>query len=72
MDIEGAEIEALYGCEETIKTSQPNFVIASYHSVNNEHTFIKVEEFFSSKNYPFKTLKFRGSEFITFAGIDLN
>lgn len=71
MDIEGAEIEALDGCVETIKTLQPNFAIASYHIVNGEKTYIKVEAFFKKMNYPFKTVTFRGSEIITFAGPNL-
>lgn len=71
MDIEGAEIEALDGCVETIKTLKPNFAIASYHVVNGEKTFIKVEQFFASLNYPFKTITFRGNEIITFAGPNL-
>lgn len=71
MDIEGAEIEALDGCVETIKSLKPNFAIASYHIVNNEKTFIKVEQFFESMNYPYKTVKFRGTEIITFAGANL-
>lgn len=71
MDIEGAEIEALDGCVETIKKLKPNFAIASYHIVNGEKTFIKVEQFFASMNYPFKTVKFRGNEIITFAGFNL-
>ncbi len=68
MDIEGAEIEALEGCIETIKTLAPNFAIASYHIVNNEPTYIKLEAFFKKLNYPYKTVKFRGNEIITFAG----
>ena len=68
MDIEGAEIEALDGCVETIKKFSPNFAIASYHIVNGEQTYIKVEEFFKRINYPCKTIKFRGNEIITFAG----
>ncbi|MEO5778140.1 MAG: FkbM family methyltransferase [Flavobacterium sp.] len=71
MDIEGAEIEALDGCVETIKTLQPNFAIASYHVVNGKKTFIKVEQFFASLNYPFKTVTFRQNEIITFAGQNL-
>ncbi|NNT72589.1 FkbM family methyltransferase [Flavobacterium sp. IMCC34852] len=71
MDIEGAEIEALDGCVETIKTLQPNFAIASYHFVNGEKTFIKVESFFRQMNYPYKTVTFRGNEIITFAGPNL-
>ena len=71
MDIEGAEIEALDGCKMIIETLKPDFAIASYHIVNGEQTFIKVEQFFTSMNYPFKTIKFRGNEIITFAGFNL-
>ena len=42
MDIEGAEIEALEGCLQTIKSLSPDFAIASYHVVNGEQTYIKV------------------------------
>lgn len=68
MDIEGAEIEALEGCVETIKNLAPNFAIASYHIVNNEPTYIKVEAFFKKINYPYQTITFRKNEIITFAG----
>jgi FkbM family methyltransferase len=68
MDIEGAEIEALEGCKNTILSMKPNFAIASYHIINNEPTYIKLEKFFSDLNYPFKTITFRGNEIITFAG----
>lgn len=71
MDIEGAEIEALDGCIETIKTLKPNFAIASYHIVNGEKTHIKVEAFFKAMDYPHKTVRFRGNEIITFAGPNL-
>lgn len=68
MDIEGAEIEALDGCVQTIENLKPNFAIASYHIVDGEATYIKVEEFFKKRNYPYKTVHFRGNEIITFAG----
>ncbi|AWI25676.1 FkbM family methyltransferase [Flavobacterium pallidum] len=68
MDIEGAEIEALDGCKKTIAELSPNFAIASYHMVNGEMTYIKVEDFFRRLDYPFKTVRFRGNEIITFAG----
>ena len=68
MDIEGAEIEALDGCVETIRELKPNFAIASYHVVNGEQTYIKVEDFFKRNNYPYKTVRFRKTEIITFAG----
>jgi len=68
MDIEGAEIEALEGCVQTIQNLKPNFAIASYHIVNGQATYIKVEEFFKKMNYPYKTVTFRKNEIITFAG----
>jgi FkbM family methyltransferase len=68
MDIEGAEIEALEGCIETIKKYQPKFAIASYHIVNNEPTYLQLERFFESIEYPFKTVFFDNHEIITFAG----
>jgi len=68
MDIEGAEIEALDGCVETIRELKPNFAIASYHVINGEQTFIKVEAFFKKHQYPYKTVRFRKNEIITFAG----
>ena len=68
MDIEGAEIEALAGCEETIRNLSPNFAIASYHIVDGAATYIKVEDFFKKMNYPYQTIRFRKNEIITFAG----
>lgn len=72
MDIEGAEIEALEGCVQTIKNLSPNFAIASYHIVKGEPTYIKVEEFFKKYNYPYKTVRFNKKEIITFAGSSIN
>lgn len=72
MDIEGAEIEALEGCEKTIQNLAPNFAIASYHIVNGEPTYIKVEEFFKKINYAYKTVRFRKNEIITFAGASIH
>jgi len=71
MDIEGGGIEALDGCVEVINKFKPNFAIASYHLVNGERTYIKVEAFFKKMNYPYKTVTFRGNEIITFAGLDV-
>lgn len=68
MDIEGAEIEALVGCVQTIEALKPNFAIASYHIVNGEPTYIKIEAFFKKMNYPYQTVRFRKNEIITFAG----
>jgi len=72
MDIEGAEIKALDGCINTIETLSPNFAIASYHIVDGEPTYKKVESFFSKINYPYKTVRFGTSEIITFAGKSIN
>jgi FkbM family methyltransferase len=71
MDIEGAEIEALDGCVATIENLKPNFAIASYHIVDGEATYIKVEAFFQKRNYPYQTVRFRKNEIITFAGPSL-
>lgn len=68
MDIEGAEIEALAGCEETIRNLSPNLAIASYHIVDGEATYNKVEAFFKKMNYPYQTIRFGKNEIITFAG----
>jgi FkbM family methyltransferase len=68
MDIEGAEIEALDGCVQTIEKLKPKFAIASYHIVDGAPTYIKVEKFFQKMNYPYKTVRFRKNEIITFAG----
>ncbi len=71
MDIEGAEIEAMKGAIKTIKELEPNFAIASYHIVDEQPTYIKLEEFFKKVNYPFKTEFFSDGEIITFAGKNL-
>ncbi|MDT0688586.1 FkbM family methyltransferase [Salegentibacter sp. F188] len=71
MDIEGAEIEALAGAVETIRSLKPNFAIASYHLVNEEYTYIAVEAFFKELEYPYKTIFFEDGEIITYAGPQL-
>lgn len=71
MDIEGAEIEALKGARKTINSHKPNFAIASYHIVENEVTYKKVEEFFASMNFPYKTIFYKDGEIITYAGPSL-
>jgi FkbM family methyltransferase len=68
MDIEGAEIEAMEGAIEIINIFKPNLAIASYHIVNGKPTYLWLEDFFRELNYPFKTVKFRYNEIITFAG----
>ena len=39
MDIEGAEIEALKGMEETLRNNDVKLAIASYHKVNGQPTY---------------------------------
>jgi FkbM family methyltransferase len=56
MDIEGAEIEAIQGCKKIMKNNNINFAIATYHIVNKEKTFKKVEEIFKNNNYNTKTI----------------
>lgn len=69
MDIEGAEIEALKGAVETLKFLKPNFAIASYHLIDKEYTYLKLEAFFKELDYPFKTVFFEDGEIITYAGV---
>lgn len=71
MDIEGAEIEALNGALNVIKKLSPNFAIASYHVVNKEQTYIKLEEFFKKIGFPYRTEFFNDGEIITYAGKNL-
>jgi FkbM family methyltransferase len=71
MDIEGAEIEALKGSIKTIKKYRPDFAIASYHILNNQPTYIALENFFKKINYPFKTEFFKDGEIMTYAGDNL-
>lgn len=54
MDVEGAELEAIKGAEQTLKTNSVNIAIASYHVVNGEQSYIKLEKMLSSLGY--KTL----------------
>ena len=68
MDIEGAELEAIEGAVETIKRFEPHFAIASYHIINGEPTYLKLEKIFERIGYPHKTVHFNTREIITFAG----
>ncbi len=56
MDIEGAEIQALHGCEEIIARWKPQFIVASYHIVDGEPTTKRVEEFLLKRDYEVKTV----------------
>lgn len=68
MDIEGAEIKTIEGCRAIIEQFNPNFAIASYHIVDGQPTYIKLEQFFKEIDYPYITKEFGGYEIITFAG----
>lgn len=45
MDIEGAELDALRGAEQTIKTFKPRLAVSVYHKVND---FIDIPEYLLS------------------------
>jgi len=51
MDIEGAEIEAIKGAEETLKENKLCLAIATYHILNKEQTYVKVERVLSELGY---------------------
>ncbi len=51
MDIEGAEIGAIKGCETILKENNVNLAIASYHIVNGKKTCYKLEKLLSKMGY---------------------
>lgn len=55
MDIEGAEIEALQGSENTLRNYSPCVAIASYHKRYDKPTYHKIEKILYSKGYCGKT-----------------
>jgi len=57
MDIEGAEIEAIKGSKNILKTSSPKIAIASYHLVDGKETCFELEKLFKTLNYKAKTEK---------------
>lgn len=65
MDIEGAEVKALQGAQETIRTLRPDFAIASYHIVDGQRTYPLIEDMFQSFGYHYETV-FLGNECITY------
>lgn len=44
MDVEGSEIKAIKGMENTLKNNKINLAIASYHIVNGEKTYVQLEK----------------------------
>ncbi len=65
MDIEGAELEAIEGASKLLEEGSTNFAIASYHIVNGEPTFNKLEQMFHELTY--KSFTEHKKESITYA-----
>lgn len=51
MDIEGSEIKALDGMKKIMKKNKINFAVASYHEINREKTYKKLEKIFKKQGY---------------------
>ncbi|MDD3245967.1 MAG: FkbM family methyltransferase [Methanosarcina sp.] len=55
MDIEGAEVKAIKGCENILKNTSVNLAIASYHIVDGSQTYADVEKLLKSYGYECQT-----------------
>lgn len=55
MDIEGAEIEAIKGCNEILRQNNVNLAIASYHVVNGSMTSGLLEDLLKDMGYQAET-----------------
>lgn len=55
MDIEGSEIEAVEGAEKTLRNSDANLSIASYHVLNGKPAYIELEKELRRLGYKPKT-----------------
>lgn len=51
MDIEGAEIEAVKGMQKILENSNCELAIASYHKIDGNKTYLKLEEMLKEKSY---------------------
>lgn len=55
MDIEGSEVEALEGAEETLKNNKTKIIVASYHKREGKTTSYFVEDFLKKLGYETKS-----------------
>ncbi len=55
MDIEGAEIEALQGSENTLRHYHPHVAVASYHKRDNKPAYHEVEKILCRQGYTVRT-----------------
>jgi FkbM family methyltransferase len=55
MDIEGAEIQAIEGCEKVLAENNVHVAIAAYHIVNGRTTSFFLEEFLRARGYEAKS-----------------
>jgi FkbM family methyltransferase len=55
MDIEGAEIQAIEGCEKVLAENNVHVAIAAYHIVNGETTSLFLEKFLRVRGYETKS-----------------
>jgi hypothetical protein len=53
MDIEGAELSFIEGAKEFLKSHPVNFAIESYHRVNGEYTYKKLDPIFAEIGYDY-------------------
>jgi FkbM family methyltransferase len=55
MDIEGGELEAVKGAQKTLKEHPVKLAIASYHKVNGEPSYIKLEKILGEMGFETRT-----------------
>lgn len=55
MDVEGAEVKAIKGCENILKNTHVTLAIASYHIINGSQTYADVEKLLKSYGYECQT-----------------
>jgi hypothetical protein len=51
MDVEGSELEAIKGAEQTLKNNDVHLAIASYHIINSQPSFTELEKLLTLFNY---------------------